>query len=867
MAQSIEPNGHSGWQKFAAQTTETVLKLLNVTKEGLSETEITKRRTEFGANELGKQIVRWYHVLGRQFASPFIYILLATVPLSIIFGEIIDAVMIIIFILVNVSLGFTQEYRSEKMLATLSSLVVARARVLRVGEEKLVASSELVPGDILILQTGDIVPADARIIETKGLTVNETVLTGESIAVNKDSEPVNKAKDVYDGANTVFSGTTIVEGKALSVVVGIGKNSVMGGIAHLAADTVRESGFEKGIKSLSNFILRLIFGTLILVFVANVAIKGGTRADMIELIIFSIALAISVIPEALPVVTTFSLSRGALHLAKKKVVVKRLSAIEDLGGIDVLCSDKTGTITQNELTVAEVLCFGDYNQEEVIMTAAEAAPFLHETGKQANNSFDVALAKKLSKKDLAELASRKIIADMPFDPARRRNVVLCAVGVGSKVIVRGAFAEVAVLTTNCKPTNTAALVWIEAEGKKGRRVIMVASKKGKKNDAEDLVKAETGVEAIGLISFVDPLKPTSKAAIASARALNVAFKIITGDGPEVAEAIGREVGLVTESNQVMTAAALLELPEDEQLVAAENTVVFARVNPSEKYRIIQLLQSKHQVGFLGEGINDAPALKIAQVGLVVAEASDVAREAADIVLLEKSLSVIIDGIREGRTVFVNTLTYIKSTLASNMGNFYAIAAISLLIDFLPLLPLQILLLNLLSDFPMIAIATDRVDLDTVKKPQRYDIKEIALLSTTLGLVSSFFYFIFFMYFKGQGPTGLQTNWFMGGIVTELLLLFSIRTRGWSFKARRPSGTILWLTLTALVGTLVIPLIPFMREVFKFSLPTKRDYLAIIVIAMIYFVVTEIVKKMYYRFITKTEVITKALPKNTHAKTV
>nr|MBP7992895.1 HAD-IC family P-type ATPase [Candidatus Magasanikbacteria bacterium] len=835
MKKDTTPISNSVWPIYSALSVEKTLQEQGVASEGLRSEEIYLRQNKNGPNELGEQKVRWYHVLGRQFASPFIYILLATVPLSIIFGETIDAVMIILFIVINVALGFTQEYRSEKMLATLSSLVVAKARVMRNGKEEMVASRELVPGDIVILQTGDIVPADARIIETKGLTVNETVLTGESIAVNKDAEVVKNPKDVYDGSNMVFSGTTIVEGKAMAVVIGTGGNSVMGGIAHLAADTVRESGFEKGIKSLSTFILRLIFGTLILVFIANVLIKDASRADLVELIIFSIALAISVIPEALPVVTTFSLSRGALHLAKKKVVVKRLSAIEDLGGIEILCSDKTGTITENELTVAEVLTFGDYKKEEVIMTAAEAAPFLHETGKQANNAFDVAIAKKLSKKDLAELSVGKIIADVPFDPARRRNVVLCAIGTGSKVIVRGAFVEVAGLSTNVKPTDKAVLAWLEAEGKKGRRVIMVAAKKGKKTDVDDLMKAENGVEAIGLISFVDPLKPTSKAAIANARALNVAFKIITGDGPEVAEAIGREVGLVTESNQVITAADLLQLPEHEQLAVAENTAVFARVNPSEKYRIIQLLQSRHQVGFLGEGINDAPALKIAQVGLVVAEASDVAREAADIVLLEKSLSVIIDGIREGRMVFVNTLTYIKSTLASNLGNFYAVAVASLLIDFLPMLPLQILLLNLLSDFPMIAIATDRVDQASIKNPKQYDIKEIALVATVLGLVSSLFDFIYFAYFKGQGPMGLQTNWFMGSIITELLFLFSIRTRGWSWKARRPSGTILWLTVSALVLTLVLPLMPWAREIFKFSLPTRHDYIAVIIIAVLYFI--------------------------------
>ena len=839
------------WSDCAELSVENSLKKQQSAVAGLSDQESKQRLATYGANEFGEQKVRWYHVLLRQFTSPFIYILLATVPLSIIFGETIDAAMIVLFILINVGLGFSQEFRSEKMLATLSSLVVAKARVLRNGQEVMVSNRELVPGDIIIVQTGDIVPADARIIQTTGLTVNETVLTGESIAVNKDAEPVKNAKDVYDGSNTVFSSTTIVEGKALAVVVGTAGNSVMGGIAHLAADTVRESGFEKGIKSLSTFILRLIFGTLSLVFIANAIIKSGTGTSLVDLVIFSVALAISVIPEALPVVTTFSLSRGALHLAKKKVVVKRLSAIEDLGGIEILCSDKTGTITENELTVAEVLCFGDYQKQEVIMTAAEAAPFLHETGKQANNAFDVALAKQLTAQDRAELAAGRIIADVPFDPARRRNVVLCASGKINKIIVRGAFVEVASLSTNIKPTDKTALAWLEAEGKKGRRVIMIAAKKAKQADEQNLVAAENGVEAVGLISFVDPLKPSSKAAIAEARELHVDFKIITGDGREVAEAIGREVGLVTESNQVITAAALLELPEPEQLAVAENTAVFARVNPAEKYRIIQLLQSKHQVGFLGEGINDAPALKVAQVGLVVAEASDVAREAADIVLLEKSLKVIVDGIREGRAVFVNTLTYIKATLASNLGNFYAIATVSLFIDFLPMLPLQILLLNLLSDFPMIAIATDRIDPEAIKNPKQYDVKEIALIATTLGLVSSLFYFIYFAYFKNYAPAALQTNWFVGGIITELLLLFSIRARGWSWRAARPSLPIVALTGIALASTILLPIIPFTRELFKFSLPTVQDYGVIVGIAALYFVVTEIVKKMYYRFTAKT----------------
>lgn len=846
------------WQKCAQLQEMEIFSELKTDNIGLTNSIAEKRRLESGYNELGSETKCWYHILGRQFRSPFIYILLAVVPLSIIFGEMLDAAMIIIFIVINVALGFFQEFKSEKMLALLSNYVVARARVRRDGKETMIPSRELVPGDIIILETGDIVPADARLLLAQGLTINESVLTGESAPTEKEAEVCAKEPaGVYEARNIVFSGTTVVGGKAEAVIIATGKNSFIGTIAKLATETVRTSGFEKGIGRLSKFILRLIFGTLILVFVANLIIKPFSSHQLIELIIFSIALAISVIPEALPVVTTFSLSRGALHLAKKKVVVKRLSAIEDLGGIDILCTDKTGTITENELTVAEILPIGDNSKDDVILTAAQASPFLYEADKEPNNAFDCALARVITKAERATLTKSHIAAEIPFDPVRRRNAVLVLNGSnGASLIVRGAYEEVSALCTNITPHDKKILAWLKSEGIHGRRVITVAKRTAKKSEGDNLSAAEHDVECIGLISFVDPLKSTSHAAISEAKNLGVTVKILTGDGPEVASAIGLEVGLIAHAGEVITGAELFALSPEEQTNAVETRTVFARVNPNEKYKIIELLQANHHVGFLGEGINDAPALKIAEVGLVVAEASDVAREAADVVLLKKSLSVIIDGIREGRIVFVNTLTYIKSTLASNLGNFYAVAVASLLIDFLPMLPLQILLLNLLSDFPMIAIATDRVDPVELKKPKQYDIKEIALIATVLGLVSSLFDFIYFAYFKGGGPSALQTNWFMGSIITELIFLFSIRTRRWSWQGRRPSVMILILTIAAAIATVIIPLLASSREVFKFSLPSKSDYAAVFIIAGLYFVTTEVVKWGYYRWFANNGVTPK-----------
>ncbi len=836
------------WQEFDQLSQKEIENTLQTTDSGLSSPEVEKRRGVYGYNEFGAEMKRWYHVLLRQFKSPFIYILLVIVPLSIFFGEYLDAIMVIIFILINVSLGFFQEFKSEKMLALLSTYVVARARVHRDGKEVMLPSRELVPGDLILLETGDIVPADARLIQADGLNVNESILTGESVSVSKEIDPAStKPIDVYEARNILFSGTTIIEGRAEAIVIAIGKDSFIGSIAHLAAGTVRESGFEKGIRRLSTFILRLIFGTLALVFLANLLLKPATGHRLAELLIFSIALAISVIPEALPVVTTFSLSRGALRLAKKKVVVKRLSAIEDLGGIDILCTDKTGTITENELSVAEVFPLDAATKHDVILVAAQASPFLYSKDKEPNNAFDCALARVITEHDRTQLSHSEMVTEIPFDPVRRRNLVFVKNNNTFQIITRGAFEEVAELCTNISPDDPGVAAWLKAEGEQGRRVITVALRQAKKTDREDLRAAEHDLTCIGLISFVDPLKPTSHAAISEAKQLGITVKILTGDGPEVAGAIGKDVGLIETIDDVITGTKLFALPPDEQSLAVERHMVFARVNPTEKYQIIKLLQSKHHVGFLGEGINDAPALKIAEVGLVVAEASDVARDAADVVLLKKSLGVIIDGIREGRIVFVNTVTYIKSTLASNLGNFYAVAVASLLIDFLPMLPLQILLLNLLSDFPMIAIATDRVDPRELKKPKQYDIKEIALIATVLGLVSSLFDFIFFAYFKGGGASSLQTNWFMGSIITELIFLFSIRTRGWSWQARRPSSTILALSIIAIIVTITIPLMPMSRSVFQFIAPTKEHYFVIFIIAALYFITTEVVKWGYYRW--------------------
>ena len=821
-------------------------------EEGLSREEAEKRLKNYGKNEIEVKSLPWWRVLFRQFTSPFVYLLVGSALLSVFFGEYFNAFMILIFVLVNSVLGFYQEFKSEQTIKLLKKYMVHHALAIREGKEEVVESTNLVPGDIIIVDDGDIIPADIRFFKENNLLVDESILTGESAPVKKSiGKMATQTSQVHQAKNIGFSGTTIVGGRGFGIIFATGKDTIIGDIAKLSEKTVRVSSFEKGITQFSNFILKIIIVTLFLVFFVNILIKGR-EANIAQLFIFTIALAVSVIPEALPLVTTFSLSRGALRLAKNKVVVKRLSSIEDLGSIEILCTDKTGTLTKNALTVDDVYPFPNYSGEDRARRAivyGNLASSLDVVRKhQPNNAFDMALSDKLAHNDQKHIMEYEKVKQIPFDPERRRNCVVVRTGAKHELIVRGAPEEVIALSSNVSPEAKKDLYeWFSRAGKDGKRGIAVGSREIEYKESLDVSEHEMGISLIGLISFIDPLKPSTLDAIQKANTLGIKVKILTGDSIDVAGAVAQKIQLIASSAEAITGADLDEMSITEQKKAVENFSVFARVSPQQKYKIIQILQEKHEVGFLGEGINDAPALKIANVAIAVYGAADIAKDAADIVLLKNSLKVVIDGIHQGREVFANTIKYIKATLTSNFGNFYAVAISSLFISFLPMLPLQILLLNLLSDFPMIAIATDSVDTDELKKPKNYNIREIAIMATILGAVSTFFDFVFFGIFYRISPGVLQTNWFIGSILTELVLLFSIRTHFVFYKAKRPSSMVFILTIVASLITFILPFTKFGQDTFKFVQPSAT-YMAIIVgIVLAYFVSTECVKFLYYKF--------------------
>jgi Mg2+-importing ATPase len=832
------------WSDATDKKIDEVVREMDTSLDGLSTVEVTGRLAQYGPNQLEDHGVKWWQTLLRQFNSSFVYLLLAATILSFLLGERVEAGMMMLFLCINASLGFFQEHHSAKTLELLKKYLVSKSRVRRGDEEVSIESCDIVPGDVLIVDAGDKIAADIYFTESRNVMVDEEILTGESVAVEKIAGSLAvKTGQMYQAKNIGFAGTVLLRGSGVGVVIATGRDTSMGEVAHLTETTNRESTFEKGIRRFSRFIMRLVIVTITLIFFVNLLIKGA-GANPVELLIFSLVLVISVIPEALPFVITVSLSRGSLRLAKKKVVVKRLSAIEDLGSVEVLCSDKTGTLTENKLSVEKV--YAD-NKKQCLYAAVLAADYVSLQKGDDVDPFDAAMWNAVSTEEQNTLLKCVKVSEEPFDPVRRRNSVIMQDASDRELIVRGAPESIIELSVNISTEKKEDYKrWMAMQGEDGRRVLAVAHKILSFDGSVTKEEEESNLEFLGMISFVDPIKDTAQEAIDDARRLGVEVKIITGDSKEVSGAVATRIGLIASPHEVILGEELDTLSHAKKLEAVQKYSVFARVSPQQKYMIIELLQETKEVGFLGEGINDAPALKLANVALVVQSASDIAREAADVVLLDASLSVIIDGIREGRSIFANMIKYIKTTLTSNFGNFYSVAIASLLIPFVPMLPLQILLIDILSDFPMIALATDAVDEEELQKPKGYNVKDVVLVATILGVVSSVFDFILFAMFYQKGEGTLQTNWFVLSLLTELVLIYSLRSKRAFWKARRPSAMLMSLSIIMFIAAFVLPFSAVGERIFHFLKPNVFSMVWIVGLVMMYFIVTEVVKRLYYR---------------------
>ncbi len=794
--------------------------------QGLTSTEVAERRTRYGANALPEARYGLLKLILRQFRGIFNLLLLAAAAVTFALGEPIDGSFILFFVFLGTTLNVYQEHKANAAADKLKSYLVLTITVRRDGRDQEVSTEEIVPGDILKIESGDIIPADAVVRQARDLLVDETTFTGESIPVAKLASA--EGQEIGD-ANRLLQGVIIIRGSALAEVVATGNNTRLAAIAATASAVQEESELVKGIDRISTFILRTTLITLLFVVLANILIEGK-GADIPNLLIFAIALAVSVIPEALPLVMTFSLSRGALLFARKGVIVKRLSSVQDLGAVNLLCTDKTGTITENRLVHVNTLADPESRFHPLVLARLAA----HGLEERNPEPFDRASDEALTPEQRAETEMFELLEEEAFDPKLRSNGAVVHRSDGLRLHIRRGspeyFFEQGVVARQRVGQ------WLDDEERRGHRVLGVSYDDG------------GGARFAGLVAFVDKLKETTLETIVEAKKLNVAITIITGDALIVAEAVGREAGLVTRADEVMQASAFLSRPLQERSRRVGAVRVFARTTPEQKLELIELLKQQYTVGFLGEGINDAPALKSAHVSMVVQSAADVARETADIVLLENDLRVIVDGISSGREIHANTMKYIRATLVSNFGNFYAVAVGSLFIDFLPMLPKQLLLLNLLSDFPMMAIAFDRVSAKEVARPQRYDFRSLYIIFITLGLVSTVFDFLYFALFYRISPEVLQTNWYIASVLTELLLMLSIRSMLPVEKAGWPAPLIIYLSAAAVVITLALPMIPWTAAFFEFTRPTMAHLGLIVALAVLYLMVSELVKRPLSRYL-------------------
>ncbi len=831
------------FREYTNKTADETLKELRSSALGLSLKDVFVRQKRYGPNTIGKKENFIRTLILNQIKSPFFYLIFLLAGISFLIGEKIDGGVIFIFLIINTSLGFFHELKAEKTIRKLEEYVPIKVRVVRGGKLVVVDRQDLVPGDIVRLKAGDIVPADLRIIEERGLLADESILNGETEKISKNRESLAvKSTDVLKVENTLFSNSIIFAGSGTAIVVATGNKTYLGEIFNRTLARKESSPYEKEILSFSKKIFNFALITIGIFFCLKL-ISSGTK-ELLPFLVFYIALAISILPEVLPLITTFALSRGAIKMAEKHVVVKRLSSIEDLGNIEVLCTDKTGTLTENKLVLENIF---SKNEKKCLRLATIASSFIKDGSFET--SFDEAFFEESSLKQRKGFNKIRHLDSIPFDYSRMRGDVLVKDVNGEKFMVMRGAPEV--VLKFCLPNKgrwyEEVLSTFKKEGQKGNRVLAIAFKKVVSKKQSFSEKDEKKLTFLGLLSFADPLKKTAGETIALAKKLGVEIKILTGDSREAASKIAREIKLIDSSEKVISREELEGLSERKFKQVCRDFTVFARISPELKIKIIKSLQTGSRVGFLGEGINDAPALGAANVGLVVAKAAGISRSAADIVLLKKDLRVIIEGIKEGRKIFANLNKYTKSALSANFGNFYAIAGVSLLIGYAPIFPVQILLINLLSDFSLIALATDRVDQRELARPSVFDFRRSLSLVIALTLLNLLVGLAVFFVFRGSEVSVIQTAWFVMGVITQIVLVFTIRSKKVFFRSEKPSLNLALSSLLVIIFTLVFPFSEVGQKVFHLS-PLSFGAVAIIIfLVIIYFVLSESVKFLNYRF--------------------
>ncbi|WP_251040447.1 magnesium-translocating P-type ATPase [Chryseobacterium sp. ISL-6] len=829
-------------QNASSQDHKFVFAMLETSEEGITKITADERKARFGHNEIQHQKApKWYIQLLKAFANPFIYILMAIASVSFLIDVWLPSaeerdyktvIVVSIMILISTLLRFIQEYRSNNAAEKLKSMVKTTATVLRKFQGKQeIPISELVPGDIIYLSAGDMIPADCRIVVSKDLFVSESMLTGEALPVEKNHLPIRNAenKQVIELNNLCFMGTNVVSGSATAVIVVTGSYTYFGSISKSITGERPETSFDKGINKVSFLLIRFMLVMVPVIFLVN----GLAKGNWLEALLFAIAVAVGLTPEMLPMIVTANLAKGAVNMSKRKVIVKRLNSIQNIGAMDILCTDKTGTLTLDKIVLEKHLNVHGIEDDEVLKWAYLNS--YHQTG--LKNLLDKAVLEHVELHDYLKVEEQYLkIDEIPFDFQRRRMSVILKMNNGNHLLIcKGAVEEMLELCSktfdpgdnrNIHIENDKAVPMDDAMRKivlktskkmneEGLRVILVAIREfDASHPLTYTLESEKDLTLTGFIGFLDPAKPSAKPAIEALQKLGVSVKVLTGDNEIVTRKICKDVGIPV--HHIINGRDLDEISDEILAERMDSVSVFAKLNPLQKVRVVQVLRSQgHTVGFMGDGINDAAALKESDVGISVDTAVDVAKESADIILLEKDLMVLRKGVIYGRRTFGNIIKYIKMTASSNFGNMFSMLGASAFLPFLPMLPVHLLIQNLLYDISQISIPWDRMDEEFLETPKKWDAGGVAKFMFFIGPISSIFDFATFavMYYVFKANTAehqtlFQTGWFVEGLLSQTLIIHMIRTRKVPFIQSWATAPVVALTSLIMIVGILLPFSPF-----------------------------------------------------------
>ncbi|WP_270502522.1 magnesium-translocating P-type ATPase [Kluyvera ascorbata] len=860
----IPPSLSEQCLKMAHLSEQALWETFNTHPEGLNAAEVEQARATHGENKLpAQQPQPWWVHLWLCYRNPFNILLTVLAAVSYATEDLFAAVVIVLMVGISTLLNFVQEARSTKAADTLKAMVSNTATVLRVINDKGESSwvelpiDQLVPGDIIKLAAGDMIPADLRVIQARDLFVAQASLTGESLPVEKVAQTREPSQTNPLECDTLcFMGTNVVSGTAQAMVIATGANTWFGQLAGRVSEQESEpNAFQKGISRVSMLLIRfmLVMAPIVLV------INGYTKGDWWEAALFALSVAVGLTPEMLPMIVTSTLARGAVKLSKQKVIVKHLDAIQNFGAMDILCTDKTGTLTQDKIVLENHTDISGKVSERVLQTAWLNSHY--QTG--LKNLLDTAVLEGVDEVAARELSTAwQKVDEIPFDFERRRmSVVVSEKPDVHKLICKGALQEILNVCTQVYhngeivPLDESMLRRIkrvtDTLNRQGLRVVAVASKflPAREGDYQRIDESDLILE--GYIAFLDPPKETTAPALKALKASGITVKILTGDSELVAAKVCLEVGL--DAGDVIVGSEIEHLSDDELAKLAQRTTLFARLTPMHKERIVTLLKREgHVVGFMGDGINDAPALRAADIGISVDGAVDIAREAADIILLEKSLMVLEEGVIEGRRTFSNMLKYIKMTASSNFGNVFSVLVASAFLPFLPMLPLHLLIQNLLYDVSQVALPFDNVDDEQIRKPQRWNPADLGRFMVFFGPISSIFdiltFCLMWWVFKANTPemqTLFQSGWFIEGLLSQTLIVHMIRTRRIPFVQSRAAWPLFAMTLLVMAIGIALPFSPLASYLQLEALPLSY-FPWLVAILVGYMTFTQMVKGFFTR---------------------